>query len=215
MPHFQFPTNYVYWEKLKDHDELKRKILPIISKLKKQSSPNPFELCKMITSFNDNNNFLMDQDIKRIVWDPINNMINEIKEKHDFQIEPHKSILDLYWFNSYEKGEFQEMHNHVSFSKTFEGIVYHPSFCIIYIINDDSDNNKTSFLDYPHGDAPFSFPYTQSFHTSDVESIKEGSVMIFSPYLQHCVGPIEKSGRITIAFNVYSTFKNPRDPIYP
>ena len=208
MPHFQFPTNYVYWEKLKDHDDLKSKILPIINKLKKQTSGNPFELCKMTTSYNDDNKFLMDEDIKRIVWNPIEYMINEIKEKHNFRIEPIKSILDLYWFNSYEKGDFQEMHNHMAYGgKEINGMTYYPSFCLIYILNDDGSENKTSFIDYTNGNVPFSIPGHQVYNTAYNNDINEGSVIIFSPHLMHGVGPIEKSGRITIAFNVYSTFK--------
>jgi len=206
MPHFSFPCNHVYWENVKEHDKLKNDILPIVHKLQKESLKNPFDMCRMSTNFGHKSNFLTEYQINELAWKPINNMINELKNAHNFHIKPGKSILQYYWFNSYKEGDFQEMHNHTSPALNYEGQQFHASFSIVYILNDDNNENKTSFLEHIYGNVPFGFPSAQSFHTSDVKDIKEGSVIIFSPFLQHCVGPVKKGGRITLAFNVFSTF---------
>jgi predicted 2-oxoglutarate/Fe(II)-dependent dioxygenase YbiX len=209
MPHFSFPCNYVYWENIKEHDKLKNDILPFVYKLQKESLKNPFKMCRMSTNFGHKSNeskFLTEYQINELVWKPINNMINELKNAHNFHIKPGKSILQYYWFNSYKEGDFQEMHNHTSPSINYEGQQFHPSFSIVYILNDDNNENKTTFVDFPYGNVPFGYPSSQSFYTSGVKDIKEGSVIIFSPFLQHCVGPVKKDGRITLAFNVFSTY---------
>lgn len=210
MPHYQFPLNYIYWEKIKEHEELKRELLPIINKLQKNASENPFSLCKMTTSFADKNTFLNNDNIDKIVWKPIDNMIKEIETLNPncSKIEPIHSFVHLYWYNYYNKGDFQEMHNHMCCSREVNGMIYYPSFCLIYILNDEGSENKTSFLDYTTGNAPFNTPFSKIYNTGNNKDINEGSVIIFSPNLMHGVAPIEKSGRITIAFNVYSTFKN-------
>jgi hypothetical protein len=48
MPHLQFPTTYVYWENVNDHDHLKRKYMPIIDKLEQTNRDklkNKFDNC--------------------------------------------------------------------------------------------------------------------------------------------------------------------------
>lgn len=211
MPHFQFPTNYVYWENLKEHKTLKNEILPIINDLKvKHPSENPFDMCKMTTNYTDytNSDFLNKKQLKKIVWDPINNMINEIHRENPSgpKIEPKSSFVEGYWYNIYDEGDFQEVHNHLGPAKEIDGITYYPSFSLIYILNDEGPVNKTAFIDFPYGNIPFSRPGTLSYHTGQNKDIKEGSVVIFPPFLNHGVGPVEVSGRITIAFNVYSSF---------
>lgn len=42
MPHFQFPTNYVYWQKIEDHDNIKKEILSVIREKEKSVPENPF-----------------------------------------------------------------------------------------------------------------------------------------------------------------------------
>ena len=63
MPHYQFPTNYVYWETLKEHDYLKNKYTQIIDRL--ENNPynklnTPFNNCDVkYTSFGKNQKIFM------------------------------------------------------------------------------------------------------------------------------------------------------------
>jgi len=44
------------------------------------------------------------------------------------------------------------------------------------------------------------------FKTANVPEIKEGTVLLFPSCLNHYVRPITESGRITIVYNVKSTW---------
>lgn len=202
MPHFQFPTNYVYWQKIEDHDNIKKEILPVIREKEKSVPENPFTACNMTTNFNSKNQdmFLSEEIIHKLVWEPIENMINEC------EIAPSNYILKSYWFNTYDVGDFQEMHSHKSPPVISDGEMFYPTFSLVYILNDDNDKSSTIFIDHIHGYAPFCKPHISStFDTSHVEDIREGTVMVFSSNLHHFVRAVKMAGRTTIAFNVYSS----------
>ena len=44
--------------------------------------------------------------------------------------------------------------------------------------------------------------------TSNIDSISEGTVIVFPCGLTHMVKPCLKPGRVTIAFNVYAEFEH-------
>lgn len=211
MPHHQFPCHYVYWEKLPEHEKLKSEILPVINNIKNATElKNPFVSCRLTTNFNYENTmdrFLSDDQINNIVWKPIDNMIKEINEIYNFKIFTKDSIVQTYWFNYYEKGDFQEAHSHRNVPIRINNKTYHPSFSMIYVINDENDESSTTFTGFTDSFPPFSPSHISPvFKTSSIDDIKEGSVIIFPSSLYHHVDPIKIGGRITLAFNIYSTY---------
>ena len=206
MPHFKFPCHYVYWGQVKDHENIKSKLLPIINSLISENKyTNPFKACSMKTSISKMTNFIDNETKDKIVSE---NLIKMISETNCFpEKNPTETFITEYWFNVYEKGDFQEMHQHRGLPSIIDGKRYDTTFSIIYILNSDEEENSTVFK-LTDTAIPF-HPLMQpvEFDTSKVDEIKEGTVLIFSNQLNHFVRPIKKSGRITIAFNVACCFE--------
>jgi hypothetical protein len=209
MPHLQFPTTYVYWENVNDHDHLKRKYMPIIDKLEQTNRDklkNKFDNCTVkymsIKSGNKINSFLEREDINRIIWNPIDNFIKEINSTYNCKINVKDSIINNYWFNTYDVHDHQEFHCHNGIPIVRNCKMYHPTFSGVYILNDE---NKSSSIVFKTSITPFEHtiePYT--FDTRDNNDIKEGAVIIFPNCLEHMVKKCIKPGRRTIAFNIFS-----------
>ena len=210
MPHYQFPTNYVYWENIKEHEYLKAKYMPIIDDIEKRKDTplkNPFNLCDISsTSFCDKNTFLSSDDIDKIIWGPLDNFIEEINTNYQRKIQVKKSIIHSYWFNTYKVGDYQEFHDHNACRELINNEYYYPVFSGIYILNDDAKSSSIIFKSSSILPVPFSITTSSShnFYTSKESNIKEGSVIIFPCQLEHMVKKCIKPGRRTIAFNVYS-----------
>lgn len=209
MPHHQFPCHYVYWDAIENHDKLKSKILPKIYDHKNTNlNNNPFNACKVNTSIDHDFIFLDNEDINEIVWKSICKMLQEINSKNNFKIVPKNSFINGYWYNIYEKGNFQEHHNHSEDYIVKNGKKYYPCFSVIYILHDKNKINSTVFK-HENAFTPFTPMFDNTcevLDTGDIKEIKEGSVIIFSSHLDHLVKPIDTSGRVTIAFNIFSTF---------
>ena len=209
MPHYQFPTSYIYWENIKEHDYLKAKYMPIIDEIEKRKDTplkNPCNLWDISSrSFSCQNTFLHSNDINKIVWNPIDNCIKEINSKYQQKIQVTNSFIQNYWFNTYNVGDFQEFHDHHGGRCMRNGRYYYPIFSGIYILH---DNNETSSIVFktpntlPQPFTDLSGPHI--VHTKNIDSIKEGSVVIFPSQLEHMVQKCIKPGRRTIAFNVFS-----------
>jgi predicted 2-oxoglutarate/Fe(II)-dependent dioxygenase YbiX len=199
MPHFQFPAHYVFWTKVNDHDQIKSKYL---SKIKRSTSPHNFA-CTMKSNINDRIDLFGDdqETLRKIVWKPIEDMVQESQG----EIFLGDSFIQSHWYNIYESGDFQEKHSHGAYPTVIDGIRYHPSLSIIYILKDDNKEGSTLFTD--NNPKPFGavLDYA-SLDTSNIEDIGEGSVIVFSSKLEHMVKPVKIGGRITIAFNIFSSF---------
>lgn len=212
MPHYQFPTNYVYWTEVENYEQINKEILPIMYGIKdKIKVCDPFPNCKMFSTvslLHENvNNFLSDEVIRDIVWNPINKMMEEINSTYNYKILPNKSVIIEYWFNIYDKGDFQEMHEHITLPQTINGEEYHPSFSLIYIANDANEKSSTVFCEPKQYYRPFEKANGNvNFDTGLVKEIKTGTVLIFPSSLYHLVKPSKFPGRVTLAFNVFSTY---------
>lgn len=113
----------------------------------------------------------------------------------DFNVE-----FDSIWYNVYMDGEYQEVHDHL-------GTPLNPThFSFIHFL---------SFNKGEHKPPEFRDPLSQIRNLSleldrtrcgevYVPNVKEGDLLMFPSYLQHCVPPGKKTSypRITIAFNV-------------
>ena len=205
MPHFKFPCHYVHWGQVKDHENIKSKLLPIINSLiSKNKYTNPFKACTMTTNFSKMSDFMDRETMDKIIGTHLEEMVSET---NCFPIlKPLDAIVTEYWFNVYQKGDFQEMHNHQGLPEVRNGKRYDNIFSIVYILNSEEDNSTIFKL--MGTDTPY-FPMMKDcdFYTGGIEEIKEGTLLIFSSQLNHFVRPIEKSGRITIAFNVACCFE--------
>ena len=205
MPHFKFPCPYVHWGQVKDHENIKSKLLPIINSLiSKNKYTNPFKACTMTTNFSKMSDFMDRETMDKIIGTHLEEMVSET---NCFPIlKPLDAIVTEYWFNVYQKGDFQEMHNHRCLPLLKNGKRYDNIFSIVYILNSEEDNSTIFKL--MGTDTPY-FPMMKDcdFYTGGIEEIKEGTLLIFSSQLNHFVRPIEKSGRITIAFNVACCFE--------
>ena len=206
MPHFKFPSHYVYWGQVKDHENIKSKLLPIINSLIAENKyTNPFKACSMKTNISKMTDFIDNEMKNKIVSE---NLIKMISETNCFpEKNPTETFITEYWFNVYEKGDFQEVHRHRGLPLSVDGKRYDNIFSIIYILNSDEEENNTAFK-IDNTEIPF-YPMMKDceFRTGAVKEIKEGTLMIFSNELSHYVLPVKHSGRITIAFNVACRFE--------
>jgi len=216
MSFFHFPSNFVYWEDVTEHKKIKEVYLPKIREMEKYTKDNISyggstsvvnSSYSSTNSTNKYNKYLLDDFIvSNVVWKTIDNMIGKINNSKDmFHIPVQDSIIRGCWYNIYDENNFQELHNHDSMSFEYKGKVYHPSFSIVYVINNDSDKNDTIFK--LRGSLPFSPKNVECrFDTSYEKSIKEGTVIVFSSLLDHVVKPVKIPGRTTIVYNLFSSY---------
>jgi len=206
MPHIKFPCHYLHWGQVKDHENIKSKLLPIIHGLIDNNNyENPFKACTMTTNISKPIEFLDDETMNKIIGTQLDEMILETRCFANVKVSSVK-VLD-YWFNVYKKGDYQEMHNHRCLPQLIDGKRYDNTFSIIYILNSDEEENSTVFK-IENETIPY-YPMMRNceFNTGMVKEIKEGTLLIFSNQLNHAVLPVKHSGRITIAFNVACCFE--------
>jgi hypothetical protein len=186
--HHIFPSNFVYWEKLNNHQEIKQKYLSLIlddtKKNYEKHQKQDVWKCKVTTNFFDENSieFFDEHFVEDVIKKPLNNCITEM----NFKVPSYYNLTSI-WYNVYDGGEFQEVHQHSGQSSNF--------FSGIYLL-DLEDKNTTYF--YQSGSRPDvnTFGYTYS-----TDHIKEGSVIIFPSSLEHYVNPIIGK-KISVSFNV-------------
>jgi hypothetical protein len=215
-----FPTNFVYWENVENHKKIKSVIMNKVLELDKKEFKdyNPKKIGGIrnaTTNYQDHaadfHKYFEDDIIKQLVWDPLENVLSEINSNKSIpNIEVKNSILLGSWYTKYDKDGSFNMHYHYGNDVCRNGINYQRTFSIIYILNDPNENNTTTFT-IPHG-APLSIVPNQQIHlvTHPNKEIKEGTVLIFPSSLYHEVLPTKIPGRITIAFNIGSTFIDER-----
>ena len=205
MPHFKFPSHYVYWSQVKDHENIKSNVLPIINSLISENKyDNPFKLCKFTTDNSKPSKFLSDEMIPKIITESLDKMIKETNCFNDHN--PSDFRMTKYWFNRYEKGEYQELHNHGEIPHVINEKRFDATFSMIYILHEEEPNSILfTMKDYATPFHPLFHPV--EFDTSKVDDIKEGTVLVFSNHLIHTVLPVNVPGRTTIAFNVACCFE--------
>ena len=218
MSSFIFSPQYIYWDNVKDHESIKEKLLPIIYKIRKNElsdNHNPFELCTLVSSLynKDNektytiNNFLQEPYVvDKVVWNTLDKCLKHLREKCMIEVPvPQSSIISEAWFNMYNKGDHQEMHDHINVPVKHNNRMYYTTYSIIYILKDESEQSSVVFRECLNKDL-MGYKQVEVFDTSKVPDIKEGTVLIFPSSLHHVVKPVLKSGRITIAYNIRSTW---------
>jgi len=216
---FYFPSDFVYWEKIKEHEKFKKQITTLISKNKEYISEHKLVVNGKSTHTTDNNyyknqlNKLIlqnNQMIKSIVWETLDNAINELNSRKGFQELRYKesSILN-FWCSLYDKNSTVKCHNHSNNQEyIIKNEVFKPTFSLIYIVKDDNEENQTEFIQPSMCGISTSRNAQTNFNTKYIKDIGEGTVMIFPSTLYHFVNNIEKPGRIIFSFNIISSFLN-------
>lgn len=207
---FLFPTNFVYWDNVKNHKNIKGDLMCKIEEL--DSTTESKGLTNATTSFIPSNRvdihkFMNDNTLQQLVWNPLENLLSNLPN-----IKLKDSVIVASWYTKYNTNGTFNLHNHYGDYIVTNGNIYKPTFSIIYILNDDNECNSTHFR-VPMG-APLSTVNGQEllYDTSTNNEIKEGTVLIFPSSLYHEVLPVKISGRITIAFNIGSRFIDPTCP---
>ena len=203
------PSEFIYFEQIKEHKEIKEKIMDKIKELLQTDEVKenkPFKDCIFKTSFRKGkvNSFLLDDFIvKKLVWDPLDSLINKYNKLNFFKISVSSTIVTGCWFNAYEKTNFQEIHAHKANPIYRFNNIYTPSFSLVYILHDENMANSTVFK-FNNTDFIWNFINKNgSIDTSKIKNIREGSVIIFPYTFQHFVTPVMKS-RMSIAYNLAS-----------
>jgi predicted 2-oxoglutarate/Fe(II)-dependent dioxygenase YbiX len=201
MPHFKFPADYVYWTDIEDHTRIKQELLPIVFDIMKNGCiENPFKRCTMKTTIKQKYKLLNREQIHKVIFEPMMKMILEIDEPFFNKLNMENVCITSQWFNVYDKGDFQELHEHLHNGKPqtmkIDGKHCEEIFSVVYILHDKSIENS---LVFQNGDTVFD--------TSVQKDIHEGCVLIFPSSLRHEVKPVTVPGRITFAFNVAYAFQ--------
>jgi len=203
MSFYHFPSEFVFWDKVENHDEIKKEILPKILEDSKNKKNNPFYNCKFNTSFQHNDKLDLNVMNKKM-FDVIIFYLEKMFKTINFNVE--KLIINDGWWNVYDEGEFQEEHDHLGPPTYLDGDLFYPAFSVIYILHDE--NEKSSIVFKKGGPFPLMEPHHENiFRTEDVKEIKEGTILIFPYNLRHLVKPCIKPGRVTLAYNVRSVYK--------
>lgn len=191
-----FPVT-IYKTRIEDNDFLKEKIVSGVEKaLPELDSPEDWATDNLKTSFEGEpkgkevligkNNLLLKEKYS--------NAISEI-----FDREIAWEIVDDIWYNYYEKGSYQELHEHIA--DPFQKIHFS---CIHYLSYDKDVHTAAEFHDPISSIRSHSFTLDKDF-VGDffVSQVEEGDLIMFPSYLQHRVLPQKVSDipRITLSFN--------------
>lgn len=201
-----FPFNFVFWEPLDNHEEIKSVYLKKIrDKEHLLTQPHTWK-CDVKSSFDAediNQEIFDDYFLKHVVWSSFDKLLET--RPFDFDVPTSSSVLNI-WFNTYKKGQYQEIHNHLGSGSTLMVLsdeipeTFFGLFSGIYII-DSKESNKTVF--YQEGIIPCN--RSKNGFKKTTEKVKEGSVILFPSGLSHYATPAEDS-RTTISFNIVSKY---------
>jgi len=191
-----FPVT-IYKTRIEDNNFLKEKIVSGVEKaLPELDSPEDWATDNLKTSFEGEpkgkevligkNNILLKEKYS--------NALSEI-----FDREITWEIVDDIWYNYYEKGSYQELHEHIS--DPFQKIHFS---CIHYLSYDKDVHTPAEFHDPISSIRAHSLTLDKDF-VGDffISQVEEGDLIMFPSYLEHRVLPQKVSDipRITLSFN--------------
>lgn len=214
---YYFPTNFVYWENIENHEEIKKQFLKEIEPIRRKFEFNKKGVVNGSTSYengdmiNDDStivNFLKRNKMvnSNVIWKPVDNAISEINSvRTQNPVVLKQSIIHTAWFTEYRKNSTFNYHTHLGHGVTLDGKNYHPSFSLVYILHDENKDNVTTFMNPTSMYVSTEQTIQHDFNTSQIPEIKEGAVLVFPSSLYHCVEEVEIPGRITIAINIFSS----------
>ena len=196
---FYFPPDFVYWTKVKNHDEIKKVWM---NEVKNNKGTEHVSLIKGRTSYHiEDRNFLLENGnfLNNVVWKPLNEALENINPKIKFKT----GYIAKAWFSEYDTGGSVKYHNHISHPILHGGDMFYSTISLIYILHDENSKNQTVFTASANSTCK---DEVINFETKNVGEISEGSVIIFPSSLMHKVDPIQKSGRVIVSMNIDSSF---------
>jgi len=207
MPFYRFPHDFVYWDTVKNHEEIKNVLMPIIKRREEVDKNNTSGLDNAYTSYGDGVDIeLHHPQLISELWRIVDKALDDIyyADKGSFKPNILGSFINHSWYTYYNKhGQFN-YHNHTGIN--LEAIdnngPYFSSLSIIYVLNDENEENATSFAKF--GMLPMSHEID---HHYNAKHAKEGTLLVFPSTLHHCVKRVDIPGRITLAFNIVSKYR--------
>tara|TARA_B110000444_G_C18743837_1_gene549287 strand:+ start:313 stop:963 length:651 start_codon:yes stop_codon:yes gene_type:complete len=212
---FYFPSNFVYWRKLPNHENIKKTILNFID-------DNPQILESYSAVFNGKSSYnntaiydffsKNDDIIKSVIMDSLDEAVHELNS-NDTSLKTNIDswMINSIWCSKYDEKSVVSCHNHEGGGETTTYVNNKPfklAFSIIYVVNDTNASNQTEFIQTTsHGVSAYMNSETR-FKTSEIKDIGEGSVLVFPTNLYHLVNPVLESGRVIISANISSHFVN-------
>ncbi len=210
---FYFPSNFVFWRKVPNHENIKRKILNFI-----EDNPQILESYEAVfkgkSSFNNTvmyDFFSKNNDlVNSVIMDTLTEAVHELNSNDtSIKINIDSYIIDNIWCSKYDENSVVTCHNHESGEQNIIYVNNKPfklAFSIVYIVNDTNVSNQTEFIQTTsHHVSAYSNIETR-FKTSEKKDISEGSVLVFPTNLYHQVNPVLESGRVIISANIYAHF---------
>ena len=141
------------------------------------SCPNDFLLnCKLLTDS---------------VWKAYDQLLDEPFILNAYQNKrPNHSTLQI-WFNIYEVGDYQEIHNHVGDMDS--------RYSFIYVLHNESDTGVCFRSSNPN---ELTYSEVNTIHSKHV-GVEEGTLIIFPSFVDHYVLPAT-GNRVTISGNIHT-----------
>ena len=210
---FYFPSNFVYWRKVPEHNTFKQQILKYINENPDGHKQHDL-IDRGLTSYNNykSQTFLTDykEFIKSVVWDTVDEVIKELNSRtNTLPIKISKCKIHQCWYTIYNKNSNISLHNHESGGReiyVIDGVKFFQVFTVLYVINDENEKNNTDFIQLV-SETPSVHPLKQiEFKTSELEDVGEGTVFIFPSNLYHEVMSIPKGGRVIFSCDIVCRF---------
>ena len=198
---FYFPSNFVYWRKVPEHDTFKQRILKYINE-----NPDGHKEHNLVnrglTSYANKKSetFLLNykEFIKSVVWDTLIEALNELNSrKNTFPIIISDCEIFQCWYSIYNENSSISIHNHESGGREvrcINGQRYYQTFTLLYIINDKNEKNNTDFIQLASETSSTQCDKVIKLETSKLDDVGEGTVFIFPSNLYHEVMSIPKGG---------------------
>ncbi len=191
-----FPVT-IYKTRIKDNNFLKEKIISGIEvALPELDSPENWATDNLKTSFEG------EPKGKEVLVGKNNVLLKKYYSDAIYEIFDREitwEIADDIWYNYYDKGSYQELHEHIA--DPFQKIHFS---CIHYLSYDKEVHTPAEFQDPISSIRAHSLTLDKDF-VGDfyIPQVEEGDLIMFPAYLQHRVLPQKVSNvpRITLSFN--------------
>ena len=178
-------------------DFFKNELLPGISEeLDSADPPEDWATDNLRTDFPGGGKWF---DEKRDVVDPVLNSLLV----HQFDNRVSFEVSGKIWFNWYEEGSYQEIHDHVP-----DDFKLNHFACIYFLSYDEEVHTPVDFMDPLHQIRRLSYQipgHESSVYDWYTPEVSEGTFLMVPSFLYHRVKPQKKSSkkpRVTISFNV-------------
>jgi hypothetical protein len=210
---FYFPTDFVYWKNIDEHNNFKKELLNQIENNKQMFSETPYIDKGEGTVQNSLGLWIIENNptiMKTVVWNSLDALLKELNSRPNHKpINIKSSFISNCWFLKYNSGATTSLHCHNDDNPSIvkNNKIYKCVFSFIYIINDDNEKNQTEFIQPTMSGTNVSERCDVRFKTSEIEDIKEGTIMIFPSSLYHQVNVMSKPNRVIFSGNIYSTFE--------